>query len=540
MDPPRFPASQLQRPPPSFAYPTPFTSREATPLRQKIFQRFLEMPTKGSFIENPAAMLRALRSLFSKCPPEVAEAALKAVGHFERIYPLSSLGASGFSEPCVRSDGTLERCHSLAVAWWLAYAGAPADVVVAGLYHDALEEDKLSSLEQWCNELGVAVDSPSGAFLQSVWRKISTLTRPPVIQDGVNLNNELHSLMLSPADFQNPRVQEILSILTADQDNYVTRIYRSTGPSAVESEGIMTAVIKVFDTLYNTRSLVCLDPRDEFSRFHSTLRKAFSHLEPLKKLNHELARQILLAIGRALQRLSAAGTGPAEVPELHQFYWYHVCQQSPYQRSVEHHGYANCGLRSICNPDKNSYARTAISKFGPEPKDALLLVGTPTRPAQPMEFEVPVRVRKQPWWHFFDNTFREIDAQKLLKAIAKAFPARRFSLQQQPSYLPPLLGSEFLIWRFTPPKMMLELERKLSGLSSTASQFADLRFSSIMQEYESFDRRVRRGLRYIYRKVVRGPAILHYPSVALMLAHQKFNRLFGVQPPHHDSGLPKA
>ncbi len=535
MAPPNSPL--IQRPAPSFEFPTPFTLRDITATRQHFFQRFLEMPTKGSFIENPAAMLRALRALFSKCQPGAAEAGLKAVDYFERIYPVGKQGADGKLELCERSDHTPERCHPLAVAWWLAYSGAPADVVVACLYHDAVEDGKLCNLEQWLQQTGIQPDSPEGAFLQSAWRKIDTLTRPPVVQDGINLNNELRALLQSPADFRNPRVQEILSILMAKQENYVTGIYRSTGPRAGESEGIMTALIKVFDTLYNTRSLAYLNPMEHFSRFYNTLRKAFSHLEPLKKLNHELARQILLAIGHALERLSRAGIGPAQVPELHQLYWYHVCQQSPYQRRVEHRGFADCGLRSVCNPDINTYARTAISKFGPEPKDALLLVDTPEHPAQPLEFEVPVHVRNEPWWNFFTNTFRHVDMKKLEKAIAVAFPSRRFTFHQQPSYLPPLLA-EFLIWRFEPPKMLFEKARQLFELSAGASEFSDLRVAAIMEEYERFNRQVRRGLRYIYKKVVRGPAIPHYFSVALMLAHQRLNRLIGVRLPHTESRLP--
>ncbi|VVB57532.1 Uncharacterised protein [uncultured archaeon] len=532
----------IQRPAPTFAYPTLFTNRPVSEHRQRLFQRFLEMPTKGSFIENHAAMLRSLRAAVRKCPPETAKAALACIDYFERIYPLEKLADDGTLKPNARKDGTLERCHPLAIAWWLAYAGAPADVVVACLYHDAVEDGMLASLEQWSRGTGLALDSPGGAFLQSAWGKIETLTRPPVVREGKNLNNELHELLRSPADFSNPRVKEILSILSAEQDNYVTRIYQTSGSNPAESEGLMTAIIKVFDTLYNTRSLVYLQLDGEgmaknFSRYYNTLRKAFSHLEPLKKLNHELAKQILISIGRGLERLAAAGVGPAEIPQIYQLYWYHVTQQSGYQRSVEHRGFADCGLRSVFNPDKNTYARSAISKFGPESKGARRLVDTPAHPAQPMEFEVPLYVRNEPWWHFFENTFRPLDLDKLQKAIAKAFPSKRFTLYQQPSYLPPLLG-EFLIWRFEPPLEVKEAVRKLSGLPAGAFKFAELRSAELMREYERFDKEVRRGLRYIYKKVVRGPAYLHYPRVALMLGHQWVNRLFGIREPHTSTALP--
>jgi hypothetical protein len=530
--------SLISRPSPSFIYPTSLTSRQITQARQRAFQRFLDLPTKGSFIENHQAMLRGIRLILSKCQPEIAQAALKAVDYFEKIYPDRADLQKDGEKGNVRSDGTLERCHPLAVAWWLAYAGSPADVIIAALYHDAIEDGKLTSFGKWCSELGVECGSKSEAFLYSAWRKISILTRPPVIQDGVNLNKELHSLLHSPKDLKNPRVQEILSILAADQDNYVMRIYRSVGPSIVESEGITTAIIKVFDTLYNTKSLVYLDPKKEFSRFYGTLRKAFSHLEPLKKLNYDVARQILLSIGRALHRLAVFGIGPAEIPDMHQFYWYHVCQQSPYQRFVEHKGFADCGLRSVFDPDKNSYARTVISKFGPEPKDALLLIGTPSHPPHPMEFEVPLYVRNEPWWHFFNNTFRQIDVRKLEKAIKKAFPAKKFSIKPQPSYLPPLLGTEFLIWRFEPPAIIRLLEEKIAKSPSHPPNYSDLLSDNIMREFERFDRRVRRGLRYIYKHAVRRPALLHYSSFAVLLAKIWASRFFGICPSNHRCSLP--
>lgn len=539
-------SSAYAPPPPSFRYPTNFSTRSITQERILNFQRFLDMPTKDSFIENHAAMLRALRSLFSKCSPEVAAAGLKALNYFERIYPLEKVGEDGVPKPCARTDGTLERCHPLTVAWWLAYAGAPADVVVACLYHDALEDGKISSLAQWSQEMGIKLDTAEGAFLQSAWKKIETLTRMPVFENGVNLNDELRVLLQSPADFENPRVKEIISSLGARQEDYVTRIYRSTGSNEVESEGVMTALIKVFDTLYNTRSLIYLDPtpskdgrpKPDFSRFYNTLRKAFSHLEALKKLNHELARQILVAIDMALKRLALAGIGPGQVQTLYSDQHYHVCEQSRYQRRVEHIGYADCGLRSVCNPDKNTYARTAISKFGPEAREALSLVGTPEHPISHMEFEVPYYVRKEAWWNVFFNTFRPIDLDKLQKALNSAFP-KNIKFTPHYSYLPGLLVENH-IFRFEPPKMMGELAKKLAALSPHSPEFARRSLlSNMIDEYTRFDRQVRRGLRYIYKKVVRGPAIPHYFSVAMLLAHQQLNKIIGVQEPHKETELPK-